>query len=251
MNNLYLLGAIMAGLIAGSFFGMLIPRLHNNEKGIVAGRSHCPQCKHILKARNLIPVLSFAFQKGRCSFCRKKISIIYPLIELTTALAFGALYLQVPQLDLWLIWAIMFGFLILIFYYDLRYQEIHDAFMLPAILFALLAAIYLGRSADALVGSAIGGAFFALQWLVSKGRWVGSGDIRIGAFMGLMLGFQYTVAALFLSYVLGTIASIFLLATKKATKKSMIPLGPFLALASALTFFYGDRLIDWYLNLMV
>lgn len=247
MNNY----SILIGLIAGSFFGMLIPRLHHNEKGIVLGRSHCPKCKHALGAWNLIPVFSFIMQKGRCAFCHKKISVFYPIIELSTALCFGALAYKIPQIDIWIIYAVLFGFLILIFFYDLLYKEIHDAFMLPAILFAIIAALYLNNFESALIGGLIGSVFFGLQWWISKGAWVGSGDIRIGAFMGLMLGWQNTVAALFLSYILGTIAGLYLLATGKATNKSSIPLGPFLALGTGAIFFYGDGLIDWYLNLMV
>ncbi len=251
MNNFFTVYAILIGLIAGSFFGMLIPRLHHNEKGIVFGRSHCPKCKHALGAWNLIPILSFIMQKGRCAFCHKKISALYPLIELSTALCFGALYMKFQQWDIWLLWAVLFGFLILIFFYDLRYQEIHDAFMLPAILFALIAAFYLKNFENAFIGGLLGSVFFGLQWWISKGKWVGSGDIRIGAFMGLMLGWQNTLAALFLSYILGTIISLYLLATRKATGKSMIPLGPFLAMGTSAVFFYGEGLIDWYLNLMV
>lgn len=251
MNNLFVFYALLMGLTVGSFLSMLIPRLHNKEDGIAFGRSKCPKCKHKLKAANLIPLISFIIQKGKCAYCKKKISLAYPVIELTSVLSFFILYLNEPEMSRFIISAMLFSFLILIFFYDLFYQETHDAFMLPAILLAFAASIWQNQAIDSFYGAVIGSVFFGLQWLMSKGKWVGSGDIRIGAFMGFTLGWQNTIAALLLSYVLGTIASLYLLATKKASGKSMIPLGPFLVLGTVTVFFYGHTLIDWYLHFMI
>ncbi len=238
---------LLIGLIVGSFLSMLIPRLHNGETGIFFGRSHCAKCKHTLGAVNLIPVFSFLIQRGKCAFCSARISAIYPIIEITTSLTFLALSFQ----ENFIINAILFSILIFIFFYDFLYQEIHDAVMIPGILFALISSIIFGTIQSSALGAVIGISFFGIQWLISKGKWLGSGDIRIGAFMGLMLGWQLTLVAIMSAYLLGTIYSLYLLATKQASQKTAIPLGPFLSLGTALAFFYGDVIIDRYLNLMI
>lgn len=247
MNNFFSIYSVLIGLIVGSFLSMLIPRLHYSEAGIFIGRSHCAKCKHKLSAINLIPIFSFLIQRGKCSFCQTKISPIYPIIELTTAVTFLVLSFQKNLI----INAILFSILIFIFFYDLLYKEIHDAVMIPGILLAFIFSIYLGSYASSIYGAAIGIGFFGLQWLISKGKWLGSGDIRIGAFMGLMLGWQLILVAIMSAYLLGTIYSLYLLATKQASQKTAIPLGPFLSFGSAIAFFYGSTIIDQYLNLMI
>lgn len=247
MNNLFLFYSAIIGLIVGSFLSMLIPRLHNGEAGIFFGRSQCSKCKYQLCAINLIPLISFLLQKGKCTFCHAKISSVYPIIELSTAITFITLSFR----ENFIINAILFSILLFIFFYDLLYKEIHDAVMIPGIVFAVISAIILGNLESSLFGALIGIAFFGLQWLISKGKWLGSGDIRIGAFMGLMLGWQLTIVAIMSAYLLGTIYSLYLLARKKATEKTAIPLGPFLSLGTALAFFYGESIIDRYLNLMI
>ena len=119
--------------------------------------------------------------------------------------------------------------------------------MIPGILFAFIASCFIGDPIDSIVGGVIGTSFFALQYLISRGRAIGAGDMRIGAFMGLMLGWHLTIVALVISYIFGSIISLSLLATKKATGKTAIPLGPFLVFGTMIAFFYGSKLIEWYL----
>ena len=239
--------AAILGLIVGSFLSMLIPRLHNEEAGILVGRSKSHCCKKILKVIELIPIVSFFLQKGRCRSCETKIPFWYPTLEITTALTFAWLFLKFPSIELWTWHALLFAVLIFIFFYDLRYKEIHDAVMLPGILLAFLASFFIGNWQSSLIGAAIGLGFFGIQWLASQGRWLGSGDIRIGVFMGLLLGWPKMLLALVLSYIIGSIISIFLLATKRATPKSAIPLGPFLVLGTVIAFCAGDLILNWYL----
>lgn len=247
MKDLISIYAFLIGLLVGSFLSMLIPRLHFDEGGILFGRSHCAKCKHKLGATNLIPVISFLIQRGKCSFCKAKISAIYPVIEITTALTFLILSRQ----ENLIINAILFSILIFIFFYDFLYQEIHDTVMIPGILLAFIFSIYLGSTETAALGALIGFVFFGIQWLISKGKWLGSGDIRIGVFIGLMLGWQLTLVAIMTAYCIGSAYGVYLLSTKQATEKSSIPLGPFLSIGTAIAFFYGDRMIDWYLNFMI
>lgn len=249
MDILALFGSILLGLIIGSFLSMLIPRLHDEKPGIVKGRSQCPHCGHILGFMDLIPLFSYVFLRGRCRYCDRSIAFWYPFTELSTALLFGALYAYTndPSYFLWL--APLFTVLIFIFIYDLRYKEIHDAVMLPGIVWAVLASWNKGDLRMSLIGAAIGLSFFGLQYLLSRGRWIGAGDLRIGVFIGLLLGWKGTLVALFFSYVLGSIFGIGLLISKRANANTAVPLGPFLVLGTLLTFFWGDQILQFYLSL--
>jgi prepilin signal peptidase PulO-like enzyme (type II secretory pathway) len=249
MSTVELIASIALGLIVGSFLSMLIPRLHEDKKGIVAGRSECPHCRHTLGIFDLIPVLSYLFLRGRCRYCKKSIAAWYPFTELATALLFGALFLHLQNWVTFLSLAPLFAILVFIFFYDLRYKEIHDAVMAPGIVYAFITTLTLGDWKNSLVGACIGVVFFGIQYLLSRGRWVGSGDLRIGAFIGIILGWEGILLSLFLSYVFGSIIGIVLLLTKKATQQTAVPLGPFLVLGTLLSFFWGDRILDFYFSL--
>lgn len=234
---------ILLGLIVGSFLSMLIPRLHFEEKGIFFGRSHCGKCKKTLGTRDLIPVFSYLINLGRCRFCKKKISIFYPAIELTTALTFAALYFHNPSIEVLIPNLVNFSILIFIFFYDLRFKEIHDAVMLPGIVLAFLFAVVSGNISDASIGAAIGFFFFGFQYWISKGRWIGIGDLRIGVFMGLILGWERMLLALFIGYILGSLIGIALIIKNKANMKTALPLGPFLVAGTVISFFFAEELI--------
>lgn len=249
MITLQFIASIVLGLIVGSFLSMLIPRLHEEKPGIVNGRSECPHCGHRLGVLDLVPLLSYLFLRGRCHYCKKAISAWYPLTELSTALLFGSLFLREGDWGHFLWLAPLFAVLVFIFFYDLRYKEIHDAVMAPGIVWALLASYTIGDLKMSLIGAAIGITFFGLQYLISKGRWIGSGDLRIGAFMGILLGWPGTLVGLFLSYILGSVIGVALLALKKAGPGTAVPLGPFLVLGTLLSFFWGDPLLAFYLSL--
>lgn len=238
------------GLILGSFLSMLIPRLHNGEKGIVSGRSKCPNCKHTLKAVNLIPLFSYLLQKGKCSWCKKPISAWYPFTELLTALSFLGMAFHFQDPSTWAFFLpILFTFLF-IFVYDLRYKEIHEVVLIPGIVYALLWAILFQDIQSALIGAGVAFVFFGLQFWLSKGRWIGSGDMEIGIFMGLVLGLQNTLLGIFAGYLLGSIIGIGLLLSQKAKANTAVPLGPFLVVGSMLTFLYGNELLSFYLNFL-
>ena len=100
-----------------------------------------------------------------------------------------------------------------------------------------------------LVSALIAGGFFLLQFLVSKGKWIGGGDIRLGILMGLMLGWPNVLVALFLSYILGSIIGIILILSKKATMKSQIPFGTFLTASTFIALLWGEWILNKYLSL--
>lgn len=243
----YFFVAAIFGLMIGSFLNMLIPRLHKGQGGIFFGRSHCTSCGKQLRISELVPLVSYFWLKGKCFHCKKHISLWYPATEFVSALVFASLTLYASSFTMWVWYAFLFTVLLFILFYDLRYKEIHDGVMIPSILIAFIGTCFLGDPIDSLIGGVIGFSFFYLQYLVSRGKWIGAGDMRIGIFMGLMLGWNLTLIALVLSYIFGSLISIFLLLSKKASRKTAIPLGPFLVVGTAVAFFYGQRILEWYL----
>jgi leader peptidase (prepilin peptidase)/N-methyltransferase len=242
------------GTLVGSFLNVIILRLKSKES-ILKNRSHCPFCRKKLSWYELIPIISFIIQKGKCRHCHKKISLQYPLVECFTALTFLLIFkYQFSIFNLLIV-----CFLIVIFVYDLKYYLVPNQIIYPAIVLTFGFRISdLFRISDFgfriwldyLAAAIIGGAFFLAIVLISRGKWMGLGDVKIGVLMGLILGIKYLFVALFLAFLSGAIISIILLILKKKTWKSEIPFGPFLTGATFITLLWGNILIEWYLNLI-
>lgn len=249
------------GLLIGSFLNVVVYRLHR-EESFVKGFSKCLFCGHRLYAKDLVPLFSYIFLKGRCRYCKKKFSQQYFLVEFATAIAFSLILFNIlPSLQLADLSAILFlkllyslvivGFLVIIFVYDLKYYLILDKIILPAVLFAVACSFFLNYSILNLFFAALlGGGFFLLQFLVSKGRWIGGGDIRLGFLMGIILGWPHILTALFVAYLLGSIISLALLFFGKKSWTDKVPFGTFLTVATFLTMLYGQQLVDFYMSFL-
>lgn len=243
------------GTMVGSFVSVLIHRIHENEGGILFGRSKCPKCAYKLRPLDLIPLFSYICTGGKCRSCKKGISLTYPALELVTGFTFLGLWsflLGTPAL-ITTFYFLAFLSLIFTFFYDLKYMKISDRILLPMIILGLVMPFVPGyplEFMDTLIGLAIPVGFFALQILISNGKWIGGGDLRIGALMGLLLGWQTTLVALFSAYLLGAATGLFLLTRPGFTRKSMLPFGPFLVIGIYIGFFYGSQIIEWYLQLI-
>jgi prepilin signal peptidase PulO-like enzyme (type II secretory pathway) len=250
MNDIiFSIVALFLGLVFGSFLNVLIPRLHSGEGGILTGRSHCPKCNTTLTPLDLIPVLSYLFTRGKCRHCKTKVSLWYPIVEITVGLTFLLLSFYFRTPFEWIEHAFYFYILLFIFFFDLKHSEIHDGVLIPAIVIAAGLCFLMPDPLSHLIGGLIGFVFFGAQYVLSKGKWIGAGDMRIGAFMGLILGWQLTLVALFISYILGSIIGIFLMLCKEVKGRSAVPLGPFLVIGTFITFFYGEVILRWYLSL--
>ena len=245
---------IALGLIFGSFASVIIHRLHTQEKGILWGRSKCPRCANQLKGRDLIPVISYLINKAKCRFCSTPISFRYPLLELSMAGLFGLTFHLLRTEAVWMIvfyLVIAFIFVVLTFY-DFLFKEVPDEVSLPAI---VIAAVYMGVSGQmelAALGIGVGVPvlFFGSLFFGSRGRWIGGGDIRIGALMGALLGWPMILLGLFLGYLSGAIYSAGGLLVGKFTRRSQIPFVPFLLLGTYISMFWGAALIEWYFGLI-
>jgi len=230
------------GISFGSFLNSVIYRLENKES-IIKGRSHCPYCGKTLSWFELIPLVSFLLQKGRCRHCQKRISWQYPLVELATGILFAFITTNVFVL-------FVVSCLVVIFVYDLKHYIIPDKIIYPAIIVAILYNLY-SLFYYNFLAAIIAGAFFLFIILISRGKWMGVGDFKLAIFMGLVLGWPNILVALFLAFLVGASVSVVLIILKRKTLKSEIPFGPFLAGATIATIFWGDILINWYLNLLL
>jgi leader peptidase (prepilin peptidase)/N-methyltransferase len=229
------------GLIIGSFLNSVIYRLEV-EQSPLRGKSYCPKCKHILKWQDLIPVLSFIILKGRCRYCQKSISFQYPLVELATGILFVLIFNQFPILLFSIFYFLISSFLIVIFIYDLKHYLIPDKIIYPAIIIAGIFNFQLFSILSAL-GAAL---FFGILVLITRGRGMGIGDIKLAFLMGLILGFPNILVALFLAFFLGSIIGIGLILFKKKSLKSKIPFAPFLIIGTFFALFWGENIINWY-----
>ncbi len=251
------------GLMMGSFLNVLVVRVDELET-VVKGRSHCPKCKKILKWYELIPLFSFLLLKARCGKCKEKISWQYPIMELATGLSFVAVYNYVINQSLpkgWEIGSVAFYLiivcvLILLFMYDFTKMIVPDEFVYPAIGLAIVfqcLAIYfipnyrLGWM-DLVYGLLIGAGVPALLSVPSRGKWMGYGDISIGALMGLVLGYPLVIAGMFMAFCSGGLIGSLLLLSKKKKMTSAVPFGPFLTASTLVALIWGDYLINWYLS---
>jgi len=246
------------GLAIGSFLNCLIWRIKSGKSP--AGRSKCPECKKEIAWHDNIPLLSFIFLRGKCRHCKKPINIQYPLVELSVSILFLLVFVRdypsllygtaswPPNFILLRDWFLIVS-MIVIFVYDLRWYLIPDAITIPSFFALLVFNLLLGASwTNLAVAVLFGGGFFLTQFFVSRGRWIGGGDIRLGAVMGAGLGWPNILAALCIAYFSGAIVGLVLMAVGRKNLDSKLPFGVFLASASIAVFFLGDTLIEWYLG---
>lgn len=236
------------GAASGSFLNVIICRLQTRES-FIHGRSHCPHCRAKLHWHDLLPIVSFMCLGGHCRFCRKKISWRYLLIEAGTGLLFvggGAIIADKFQL---LIYLVAVSFFIILFVYDSETYIVPDSVSLPAIVIIFLLNLAGGKDwVSLLAGAALGGGWFLAQFLLSRGRWVGGGDIRLGLLLGVLLGWPKVVLGLMIAYVGGSIIAVGLVLSRRAKFGSRLPFAAFLLPAGLITWLYGNQIWAVYIN---
>lgn len=271
MTGLILFLFVM-GAIWGSFLNVVIIRSSKN-KSFVSGRSYCPKCKHQLAWKDNIPLLSFFILHGKCAYCKKKISLIYPVVEALTGIFFVWWFLvgfgffrlvgspwSLVQPVFWLTVGLIF---IVIFVIDLIYMII--PFGLNLFLFSitlgykvLLVASGNMQQKDFILallsGLVLAGGLFYINKLTRYLKGVdgfGMGDIYLAPSLGLLLGWPKIVPGIMSSFVIGAIVGIALIATRKKTLADYLPFGPFLILGTVLGLLYGEQAWRAYTGLFV
>lgn len=258
------------------------------NKNILGGRSACPKCGHKLKWFELVPLLSFLFLLGRCRKCRKRISFQYPIVELLTGLIFvfvpkflslSAISLGNPCLrqgvlcsTLQVSWILVFLTLLVLSLIDFRLKLIPDEASIFLVALGIIIAALTVDQFSSVSGSYLGpyGALFGLReniWLnrlvavlfgaifyfalilITRGRGMGMGDLKLTAALGLVFGWPDIILITALSFIIGSLFSIPLMVARKKGLKSFLPFGPFIALAALAVFSFGERLMSLYFSL--
>ncbi len=272
----------LVGIITGSFISATSERLIKNQS--ILGRSRCKSCKHTLNAYDLFPIVSLFFLKGRCRYCHKSIPQELLWTELLAGGIVALFTLLHPPfanyltlLD-WLFGVVVIAILLLVALIDFKIGLILDKISLPS---SLAVGIYLisrasyrswisysefltsshsnylllqlqglwlpvGLSFITGIGLAL---FFIFLIIVTKGKGMGWGDVKYVLFLGLALGFPGGILAIFLAFLLGALISIALIFLKYKKLGATVPFGPFLSLGALITLLWGDRLLNWYLQL--
>lgn len=269
--------AFLFGSIVGSFLNVCIYRIPRNLS-IIIPSSRCPSCDSPVKPWDNIPILSYIFLGGRCRACKARISFRYPFVELLNAV----LYIMV----LWrfgsgwhtLIYFVFCSALIVIAFIDLDFQIIPDVITLPGIIIGLISASFLLPDPfmevsskhyavsskestycllptayyqivgfkNSIIGLLLGGGLFYAVAVLSRGG-MGGGDIKMMAMVGSLMGWKSVLLTTFLGSLVGAVFGTFLMLFKGKGRKTKIPFGPFLALGSVITLFYGQEILYWYL----
>lgn len=241
-----ILAAFIFGSAVGSFLDAVSLRLIAHDQ-FVRGPSRCPHCNHALGPLDLIPILSFVLLRRRCRYCGRPIAWHYFLVEVVMGMLFVLTFISAGASVKGVFLAVELSLLAVLFLTDLRAHVLPDEISLPAIALAVLGVLFFGQSIPgALLGAAVAGGFFLLQYLVSRGRWIGGGDIRLGFLLGLLLGWPLALVALFLAYMAGGVVSALLLVARRRVWGSHIPFGTFLTAATAAAIFFGPRILALY-----
>lgn len=278
------------GAAIGSFLNVLIYRLESFDKletgdserrkaksekykiikSIFWSRSFCPRCGHQIRWYDNIPLLSFLILRGKCRDCQGRISWQYPLVEAATGILFIAIFnfkllilkeflISNFQLADWVILAYLFAVfsgLFAILVYDFKHYIIPNKILYPLIILASGFGVFnvfqfsIFKFQEFILSLLIP-LFFLSLIIISRGRWMGLGDVKLAVFMALFLGWPNILVAVFGAFWLGTIVSLPLLFLGKKGFKSQIPFGPFLIIGTFIAFFWGEGIISWYLGLAV
>jgi prepilin signal peptidase PulO-like enzyme (type II secretory pathway) len=267
------------GICVGSFLNVLIVRLAAEEQ-VTRGRSHCVKCGHNLVWQDLVPILSFLWLKGKCRYCRKKISWQYPIVEIATGSLFVFLVLRVfPELvegykfafdfvslRSGSIFELFFYFfitscLVVIFVSDLKYFIIPDEIIIAGCVGAFIYKFFeiwnfeiwnLFRNWKLEIGNwetlgiyllsgLTAAAFFMSVVILTKGKGMGIGDVKLAFLMGLVLGWPQILAALLLAFSAGALFGLGLMLARRANMKTELPFGTFLAVATFAVMLFGSQ----------
>ena len=244
---------VLGGLAVGSFLTVCIQRLPQGGSIVTPG-SQCPACRQPILWRDNVPVFGYLLLAGRCRGCRAPISVLYPLVEVTTPILFLLVYLQVGLQPLLVPRLVFVAALIVLFSTDVRDRVLPDAITLPGMAAGLLSAFWLQPGiVDAAVG-AFGGAGLLLviaegYRLVRGVEGLGYGDAKMLGLIGAFLGWPLMLVTAGIAFVLGAAVGLVLLAAGRAGPRTELPFGSFLAVAAMMATAAGDSILNWYLGL--
>lgn len=232
------------GIVIGSFLNVCIYRIPKKED-IVKINSHCMSCNYKLKWYDLVPIFSYIFLGGRCRKCKAKLSIQYPLIEGLN----GILYVLVVAVNgitiESLLYCLMFSALVTLSVIDFRTYEIPFGINLFILTLGLIrVALDYRNFLNYLIGFISVSGFLYLLFLLTKGRGIGGGDIKLMAVSGLLLGWKCNILALAIGCIVGSV--IHVIRMKVSKEDHVLALGPYLSVGIMIAALWGETLLTWY-----
>lgn len=257
----------LVGLTFGSFVNAAVWRIHQGRaKSLLNDRSECTHCHHKLAWFDLIPVMSWLSLRGRCRYCGKRIEDT-PLPEVGVMAYFLVSFLLWPNgfdtalgITSFVFWLVFGVLLAILFVYDLRYMLLPNKITFTLIgLAALQVAVRIGFSpsnalpiiSEGVLGVASIAGVYLVLYVISRGKWVGFGDVKLGIFLGLALGnWRLGILTLLLANVIGCIVILPGLLTRKLSRTTRVPFGPFLIIAFIIGTLFGNPLVTWYLSVL-
>lgn len=255
---LLLAAAGVLGLAIGSFLNVVIHRVPRGQS-IARPSSACPRCSAPIRARDKVPVISWLALRGRCGNCGDRISVRYPLVEVGTALAFVAVAIRFGPTPLTLSLLFLAAASIALTLIDLDVRRLPDAIVLPSYVVTLAGLVATSALSDdwsslwrgILAGTALFVGYFLVLFAYPKG--MGFGDVKLSGVLGLTLGYlgwgSFAVGA-FAGFLLGGLFAIGLILTRRASRGSAIPFGPWMLLGTWVGIFAGQSVWDAYLGLV-
>ena len=268
------------GIAIGSFLNVVALR-YDGERFLfsakkLGGRSRCRKCRRNLRWFELIPIISYAIQGGRCRRCHTVIGWQYPFVEFLSGLIFFIIpihFAASPQfLALSIIWVVVFEMLLLVAYIDILLGIIPDELNIALAIVGVLATWFLGMTTigganqsffgmfaaifglqaniwvNHILAALFGAAFFGAIVAATRGKGMGLGDVKLAFPLGLLFGWPDILVIAMMAFVIGGAFGLALISSGKKTMKSAVPFGPFLVLASTIAFFAGSALFSWYFH---
>ena len=257
MEALYIAAFALLGVAVGSFLNVCIDRLPDNMS-IISPPSRCAACQKRLSARDLIPVLSYLWLRGRCRYCEAAISGRTLWVEISSGAAFALLYWHYGLSAELTVTAFYFCLFLVILVIDLEKLIVMPVIVILGLIAAIVFSIFIAESllVPVLTKAAIGGAtglgiflvIYLVAFVIYRGKGFGLGDVYIGVLMGFALGFPNVIVGILLSFWIGGITAIVLVVLKLRGMKQAVPLGVFLSLGTMATLLWGANILDWYLG---
>jgi len=243
----YIIFWFLFGLAIGSFLNVLIYRIPRGISIIKPG-SFCPQChKPILWYEN-IPVLSYLFLKGRCSGCKKKISVRYPIVEIFMGITFLILFYRYQLGYNFLFYCFFFSCLVVVSGIDFSHQVIPNVISVPGIFAGIVLQFINGNPTQGIIGVAFGGGL--MLFIRYIGGWaykqevMGFGDVTLTAMIGAFIGFPLIIPAVFIAALIGSIFGVCYIISTHQSRETPIPFGPFLSLGGMVSLIFHSQLVQ-------
>ena len=234
------------GIVIGSFVNVLIYRLPLHQN-IAIEHSHCMNCNNRLRWYDLVPLFSWLFLRGKCRYCKSKISIQYPLVEAINGFGYVLIFLLCGWNLSSILYSLCFSMLVAISVIDWRTYEIPAGLNVAILVLGIAQCILDCKNWKLyLIGMVCVSGFLFLLFLLTKGRGIGGGDIKLMFAAGLLLGWQKIILALMIGCIVGSIIHLILM--KVSDKGRMLAFGPYLSAGIYISMLFGETLITWYLG---